>query len=85
MSADKSNWDKRTKHFALVSSRKWTRSSTDRADVKKRRARKRVSRDQAEFRFQTPTLIVNGEVIVGAVGFDELKTLIEAKLKAKDR
>ena len=41
-----------------------------------------MSGDQAEFPVsQTPTLIVNGEVVVGAVEYGELKSIVEAKLK----
>jgi Thioredoxin len=86
ISVDKSNWDqKKTKHFAQGQLKE---SGLDPQQIeqtlRKGEPGKRVSRDQAEFPVsQTPTLIVNGEVIVGAVGFDELKTLIEAKLKQR--
>jgi protein-disulfide isomerase len=45
-----------------------------------------VSRGQAEFPVsQTPTLIVNGEVLGGNFEYGELKTIVEAKLKAMVR
>ena len=47
---------------------------------------KKVSRDQAEFPVsQTPTLIVNGEVLGGNVEYGELKAIVEAKSKARVR
>ena len=88
ISVDKSNWDeKETKHFAQAQLKQiGVDVEQIEQTLRKGEPRKRVSRDQAEFPVsQTPTLIVNGEVIVGAVGYDELKTLIDAKLKAKDR
>lgn len=44
--------------------------------------RRRVSQDQSEFPVsQTPTLVVNGEVVLGALGYDELQAIIDEKLK----
>ena len=43
-----------------------------------------VSRDQAEFPIsQTPTLIINGEIVVGAVEYGELRRIVEEKLASK--
>jgi len=43
-----------------------------------------VSQDQAEFPVsQTPTLIVNGEVVVGVVGYGDLRRIVEEKLAPK--
>ena len=84
MSADKSNWDeKETKRFAQAQLKKSRpRSAKIEQTLKSGEPRKRVSRDQAEFPVsQTPTLIVNGEVVVGAVEYGELKTMIDEKLK----
>lgn len=45
--------------------------------------RKRVSRDQGEFPvWQTPTLVINGEV-AGAIGYEDLKQIVEEKLKVQ--
>jgi hypothetical protein len=88
MSADKSNWDEsETKRFAQVQL-KQSGLNTEQIEqtLKRGEPGKRVSRDQAEFPVsQTPTLIVNGEVVVGAVEFGELKTIVESKLNAKSR
>jgi len=47
-------------------------------------SRKRVSRDQGEFPVvETPTLVVNGEVVVGALGYADLKRIVEERLKAR--
>ncbi len=88
MSADKSNWDEtETRRFAQAQLKL---SGLDPANIeaalRSGEPRKRVSGDQAEFPVaQTPTLIVNGEVVVGAVEYGELKTIVEAKLKAVSR
>jgi protein-disulfide isomerase len=44
---------------------------------------KRVSRNQSEFPVsQTPTLIVNGEVLSGNFSYGELKTIVDSKSTA---
>src|SRR5215510_8482785 len=54
--------------------------------LRKGEPRKRVSRDQAEFPVsETPTLIINGEVVGGTLEYGELKTFIDARLRAKSR
>ena len=84
MSADKSNWDEsETRRFAQAQLKQ---SGLDPAKIeaalRSGEPSKRVSGDQAEFPVsQTPTLIVNGEVVVGAVEYGELKSIVEAKLK----
>jgi protein-disulfide isomerase len=88
MSADKSNWDEtETRHFAQAQLKQ---SGLDPAKIeaalKSGEPSKRVSGDQGEFPVsQTPTLIVNGEVMVGAVEYGEIKSIVEAKLKAMSR
>lgn len=83
MSADKSNWDEtETKRFAHV---QLERSGIDPQHIeqtlRKGEPGKRVSRDQAEFPVsQTPTLIINGEVIVGVIDYGDLKRIVEEKL-----
>jgi protein-disulfide isomerase len=88
MSADKNDWDEReTKRFAQAQL-KQIGLDAEQIEQALRRGEpgKRVSRDQAEFPVsQTPTLIVNGEVVIGAVEYAELKTIVEAKLKAKSK
>ena len=84
MSAEKSNWDEsETKRFAHAQLKQTGLDPAKiEAALKSGEPRKRVSGDQAEFPVsQTPTLIVNGEVVVGAVEYGELKTIVEAKLK----
>jgi len=86
MSVDKTNWDEsETKRFASVQLRQ---SGLDpqliEQTLKKGEPGKRVSRDQAEFPVsQTPTLIVNGDVVVGAVEYGELRRIVEEKLASK--
>ena len=88
MSADKSNWDeKETKRFAQAQLKM---SGLDPMKIEQvlqsGEPSKRVSGDQAEFPVsQTPTLIVNGEVVVGSIEYGELKTMIEARLRSKGR
>ena len=83
MSVDKSNWDeKETKRFAHVTLKQ---SGLDPEQIeqtlRKGEPGKRVSRDQAEFPVsQTPTLIVNGELVVGEVGYGDLERIVEQKL-----
>jgi hypothetical protein len=87
MSADKSNWDEtETKRFAHVQLRK---SGIDPQEIEQTLREgepgKRVSLGQAEFPVtQTPTLIVNGEVVVGAVDYGDLKRVVEEKLALKE-
>ena len=86
MAADKSNWDEsETKRFARVQLKQ---SGLDpqliKQTLRKGEPGKRVSRDQAEFPVsQTPTLIVNGEVVVGEVGYGDLRRIVEQKLASK--
>jgi hypothetical protein len=86
MSVDKSNWDEdETKRFAHVQLK---RIGLDPQQIdqtlRKGEPGKRVSRDQAEFPVsQTPTLIVNGEVIVGELGYGDLRRIVEEKLAPK--
>ncbi len=86
MSADKSNWDqKETRHFAQVQLKQ---SGLDPQKIeqtlRKGEPGKKVSRDQAEFPVsQTPTLIVNGEVVVGAIEYGDLRRIVEQKLASK--
>ena len=88
MSADKSNWDEtETRRFAQAQLKQ---SGLDpvkiEAALKNGEPSKRVSHDQAEFPVsQTPTLIVNGEVVVGALDYGEIKSIVEAKLKTVAR
>jgi len=86
MSVDKSDWDeKETKRFARVQL-KQTGLDPQQIEQTLREGEpgKRVSRDQAEFPVsQTPTLIVNGEVVVGPVGYGDLKRIVEEKLAFK--
>jgi len=86
MSVDKSNWDeKATKRFAHAQLKQ---SGLDPQQIertlRKGEPGKRVSRDQAEFPVsQTPTLIVNGEIVVKPVGYGDLKRIVEEKLAPK--
>lgn len=86
MSADKSNWDEmETKRFAQAQLKM---SGLDPMKIvqvlQSGEPSKRVSGDQAEFPVsRTPTLIVNGEVVIGSVEYGELKTMIEARLRSK--
>jgi len=86
MSVDKGNWDeKETKRFAQVQLKQ---SGLDPEQIEQTLSKgapsKRVSRDQAEVSVaQTPTLIVNGEVVVGVVGYGDLRRIVEEKLAPK--
>jgi hypothetical protein len=86
MSVDKSNWDEdETKRFAHVQLKR-IGLDPQRIDQTLRNGEpaKRVSRDQAQFPVtQTPTLIVNGEVIVGELGYGDLERIVEQKLASK--
>lgn len=88
MSPEKNNWDKNeTKRFAQAQLKQ---SGLDPAKISRilrsGEPSKKVSGDQTEVPVsQTPTLIVNGEVVVGAVEYDELKSIVETKLKAMVR
>jgi protein-disulfide isomerase len=84
MSADKSNWDEtETKRYAQAQLKQiGLDPSKIEAALRSGEPSKRVSGDQAEFpASQTPTLIVNGEVVVGTVEYGELKSIVEVKLK----
>jgi hypothetical protein len=86
MSADKGNWDETaTRHFAQAQLKE---SGLDPQKIeetlRKGEPGKRVSRDQAEFPVsQTPTLIVNGEVVVGVVEYGDLRRIVEQKLASE--
>ena len=85
MSADKSNWDEtETRRFAQ---RQLKQIGLDPDQIEQVLGTgdpsKKVSRDQAEFPVsQTPTLIVNGEVLGGNLEYGELKMIVGTKLKA---
>jgi protein-disulfide isomerase len=85
MSADKSNWDEtETRRFAQ---RQLKQIGLDPDQIEQVLGTgdpsKKVSRDQAEFPVsQTPTLIVNGEVLGGNPEYGELKMIVGTKLKA---
>jgi len=86
MSADKSNWDETaTRRFAQAQLKQNGLDSQQiEQTLRKGDPGKRVSRDQAEFPvFQTPTLIVNGEVVVGEVSYSDLERIVEQKLASK--
>lgn len=88
MSADKSNWDeKETRRFAQAQLKQIGLDPAKIEEVLRiGETSKRVSRDQAEFPVsQTPTLIVNGEVLGGNFEYGELKTIVDAKLKGMVR
>jgi protein-disulfide isomerase len=88
MTADKGNWDEKdTKRFAHAQIKQIGLDPEQiEQSLKKGEPRKMVGRDQAEFPVsQTPTLIVNGEVVVGAIEFAELKTIVESKMKENTR
>ncbi|PYJ64428.1 MAG: hypothetical protein DME76_20030, partial [Verrucomicrobia bacterium] len=83
MSADKRNWDETaTKRFAHVQLKQiGLDPQLIEQTLRKGKPGKRVSRDQAEFPVtQTPTLIVNGELVVGEVGYGDLERIVEQKL-----
>ena len=86
MSADKGNWDETaTKRFAHVQLKQ---SGLDPEQIEQALRRgepgKRVSRDQAEFPVsRTPTLIINSEVVVGAIEYGDLKRIVAEKLASK--
>jgi predicted DsbA family dithiol-disulfide isomerase len=86
MSADKNKWDEsETKRFAQAQLKQ---SGLDpqqiEQTIRKGEPGKRVSRDQAEFPVsQTPTLIINGEVVVGAIEYGDLKRILREKLAPK--
>lgn len=83
--ADKTGWD-REKTESFVNAQ-LIEIGLDMWKIKKalesREPRKKVSRDQGEFPVaQTPTLIINGEVSVGAISYSDLREIVEEKLKA---
>jgi len=83
MAVDKRNWDEtEAKRFAHV---QLSQSGLDPQQIEQTlrngEPRKRVSRDQAEFPVsQTPTLVINGEVVVGKVDYGDLERIVEQKL-----
>jgi protein-disulfide isomerase len=83
-SADKSGWDKKeTERFVQAQLREiGLNPRLIEQTLEDGEPRKRVSRDQSEYPIsQTPTLVVNGEVVVGALGYRELRGIIDGKLK----
>ncbi len=83
-SADKSGWDKKeTKRFVQAQLREvGLNPRLIEQTLEDGEPRKRVSRDQSEFPIsQTPTLVVNGEVVIGALGYRDLQVIIDGKLK----
>jgi hypothetical protein len=86
MSADKNNWDEAaTRRFAQAQL-KQTGLDPQQIEqtIRKGDPGKRVSRDQAEIPVsQTPTLIINGDVVVGAIEYNDLKRIVEEKLAPK--
>jgi predicted DsbA family dithiol-disulfide isomerase len=87
-SADKSGWDKKeTERFVQAQLREaGLNPRLIEQTLKDAEPRKRVSRDQSEFPIsQTPTLVVNGEVVVGALGYRELRAIIDEKLEGKGK
>ena len=87
-SADKSGWDKKeTERFVQAQLREiGLNPRLIEQTLEEGEPRKRVGRDQSEFPIsQTPTLVVNGEVVVGALGYRELQTIIGEKLEGKGK
>ena len=85
-SADKSGWDKKeTERFVQAQLREiGLNPRLIEQTLEDGEPRKRVSKDQSEFPIsQTPTLVVNGEVVVGALGYRELQAIIGEKLEGK--
>jgi protein-disulfide isomerase len=83
-SANKSGWDKKeTKRFVQAQLREsGLEPRLIDQTLQGGEPRRRVSQDQSEFPVsQTPTLVVNGEVVLGALGYDELQAIIDEKLK----
>ncbi len=84
--ADKSEWDQKTTERFVATQLKELGLDPQqiRLAVESGEPGKRVSRNQTEFPVsETPTLIINGEVVVGALGYGELKTIVEEKLKGQ--
>jgi len=84
--ADKSEWDQKTTERFVATQLKELGLDPQqiRMAVESGEPGKRVSRNQTEFPVsETPTLIINGEVVVGALGYGELKTIVEEKLKGQ--
>ena len=83
-SANKNGWDKKeTEHFVQAQLREVGLDPRliDQT-LKGGEPRERVIRDRSEFPVsQTPTLVVNGEVVLGALGYDELQAIIDEKLQ----
>ena len=87
-SADKSGWDKKeTERFVQAQLREiGLNPRLIEQILEGGEPRKRVSRDQSEFPIsQTPTLVVNGEVVVGALGYRELQAIVGEKLEGKGK
>ena len=87
-SADKSSWDKKeTERFVQAQLREiGLNPRLIEQTLEGGEPRKRVSRDQTEFPIsQTPTLVVNGEVVVGALGYRELQAIVGEKLEGKGK
>jgi predicted DsbA family dithiol-disulfide isomerase len=87
-SADKSGWDKKeAERFVQAQLREiGLNPRLIEQTLEEGEPRKRISRDQSEFPIsQTPTLVVNGEVVVGALGYQELQAIIGEKLEGKGK
>jgi protein-disulfide isomerase len=87
-SADKSGWDKKeTERFVQAQLREiGLNPRLIEQTLENGEPRKRVSRDQSEFPVsQTPTLVINGEVVVGALGYRELQAIIGEKLEGNGK
>lgn len=86
--ADKTEWDRKTTERFVATQLKELGLDPRkiRLAVESGEPGKRVSQNQAEFPLsETPTLIINGEVVVGALGYRELKAIVEQKLKTQTR
>jgi len=84
LSADKSGWDrKETERFVQAQLREiGLNPRLIEESLQSGEPRKRVNRDQSEFPVsQTPTLVINGEVVIGALGYRELQAIVDEKLK----
>lgn len=85
-SADKSAWDRRATERFVAAQIKEIGLDFQRIEkaLESGGPRRRVSRDQGEFPVgQTPTLVINGEVVVGVVGYSDLRRIVEEKLALK--
>ncbi len=87
-SADKSAWDqKTTKRFVATQLQELGLDPQKiRIAMESGEPAKKVSQNQTEFPVsETPTLIINGEVLVGALEYGDLRTIVQEKLKGQAR